>query len=41
MERLFGTGVVRANFERDVVEDCLLADIVWKYKKKKTEKGEP
>jgi hypothetical protein len=41
MDRLFGTGVVWAYFERDVVEDCLLADIVWKYKKKKTKKEEP
>jgi hypothetical protein len=38
MDRLFGTGVVRAYFERDVVEDCLFADIVWKYKKKKRKK---
>jgi hypothetical protein len=35
MDRLFGTGVVREYFERDVAEACLRADIVWIYKKKK------
>jgi hypothetical protein len=39
MDRFFGTGVVRANFERDVADDCLLADMVWKYKKEKRKEG--